>query len=582
MKNFESENSIRINKRLVELSFCSRRLADELIKKGRVKINGRVAKIGEMVLSTDSIFVDDKKIENNTQKVLYAYYKPKGIVCTESKKEKCPRVCDEIRKKGIKFRVFNIGRLDKMSSGLLLLTNDGNFAKDMTKYGNIHEKEYEVILNKDINDDFVSKMEKGIYLKELDKTTLPCTVKIKSKKKFLITICQGLNRQIRRMCDALGYKVIDLKRIRIDKYKLGNMKIGEIKKLTFTLLIISLIFLNFNTTISSELNNEQLITSESGPGTQNNTFNLYDNGTSKNSYNNGSITISTMSAIPKDSPYVVVGRDGWFFFKNNDFLVNLGKSEVMIEAYFNRLLSKLLLVREMYVKDPKEFVFMICPEKNTIYKDYLPADQKEEAIEINRRIDQFIAYVRANSDIKIVYPKDDIEKISKYCETYYRQDSHWNTLAGYIAAHELIESINPNDKSIKPAWDYNLLADIKRTEGDLCYYNGNEVEYYLDGLTNRPLNADYIQVDEDNKKPFRIRARNPKDNRKLFFIRDSFIMNMMPLLGEYFQEESFLYILNSEYFSEDFLSGDTFVIQMVERNFQVIENILDKLISKDY
>ena len=383
------------------------------------------------------------------------------------------------------------------------------------------------------------------------------------------------------MCDALGYKVIDLKRIRIDKYKLGNMKIGELKKITFVLLIISLIFINFNVAISSEYIGEQLITKESGPGIQTDIFNLYDSGSSNNN-NSNQISVSTMSAIPKDSPNIVVGKDGWFFFKNNDFLIDLGKSEVMIESYFNRLLSKLLLVREMYVKDPKEFVFMICPEKNTIYKDYLPTDQKEEAIEINKRIDQFIEYVRANSDIKIVYPRDDIERISKYCETYYRQDSHWNALAGYIAAHELIKSINPNENSIKPAWDYNLLADIKKTEGDLCYYNGNEVEYYLDGLTNRPLNADYVQVDEDNKKPFRIRARQPKDSRKLFFIRDSFIMNMMPLLGEYFTEESFLYILNTEYFSEDFLNGDTFVIQMVERNFQVIENILDKLISKDY
>ena len=147
MKDIENKKSIRINKRLVELSFCSRRVADELIKEGKVRVNGKIAKIGDTVLSSDIISVNGQKINNNIKKVLYAYYKPKGIVCTESKKEKCPRVCDEIRKKGINFRIFNIGRLDKTSSGLLLLTNDGNYAKDMTKYGNIHEKEYEVILN---------------------------------------------------------------------------------------------------------------------------------------------------------------------------------------------------------------------------------------------------------------------------------------------------------------------------------------------------------------------------------------------------------------------------------------------------
>lgn len=576
------DTKIRINKRLVELSVCSRRAADELIKSGKVKINSKVALLGDLVGIRDEIYVNNKKINTNVEKVLYAYNKPKGIVCTESKKEKEKKVCDEIKKLGVKQRVFTIGRLDKDSTGLLLLTNDGNFAKDMTKYGNIHEKEYEVVVDKEIGQDFVHKMESGILIKELNKKTLPCTVKVKGKNKFLITICQGLNRQIRRMCDTLGYSVKSLKRIRIDKYKLGNMKIGEIKKITFALTIISMIFSNFNITISSQYIGSELIGKESGPGLSNiyeHPFNISGSQTINGNYPK---IISTNSVIPKNDPRIITGSNGWYFLKNSEFLLDLASSEDVIEAYFSRLLTKLLVCRNMYVKDSKEFVFMICPEKNIIYQEYLPADERERVLETSKRIDQFVAYVRANSDIKVVYPKNDIAKFSKYCETYYRQDSHWNFLAGYMAAHDLIKAINPNENSIKPVWNYDLVADVRRVEGDLCYYNGEEVEYYLDGATNRPFNAEYIQVDQDNKKPIRIRSNDPKDSRKVFFIRDSFSNSMLPLLGEYFAEESFLYIINPEYFNDEFLTGDTFVIEIVERNFAVLEKTLDRLISKDY
>ncbi len=583
--NSSIDKKTRINKRLVELSICSRRKADELIKEGRVDINNKKASLGDLVSSKDDIYIDGKKIKNITNKVLYAYNKPIGVVCTESKHEKSTRVCDEIKKLGIGDRLFTIGRLDKNSAGLLLLTNDGDLARDMTKFGNDHEKEYEVVVDKDIDGKFISKMEKGVRLSELNKTTLPCKIVVKNKNKFLITIKQGLNRQIRRMCMELGYKVLELKRIRIDNFKLGSMKIGTIKKIAYCLLITLILFSNFQYAHATELIGADLVKNDIGPGldagiegpfiiNHDSEDNLYSR---QSSYN-----IATRSSIMKNSSRILQGSDGWYFFKNSEFLLDLG-NEVVLEDFYKRLMNKLLLCRDMYVKNKDEFVFMICPEKNIIYKDYLPSDEYEKVVEVNRRIDMLVEYLRKNSDLKIVYPKENISKISKYCQTYYKQDSHWNYLAGYIGAYELIKAINPNEHSMKQAYEYDLLAATRPVEGDLCYYDGSEVEYFLDGSTNVKNNVNYISSNEsDNREPFRIISNNPKDNRKVFFIRDSFSNSMMPVLEEYFAEESFLYIVNNRSYSDNFLNGDTFVIEIVDRNLAIIENVLDRLIAKEY
>ncbi|MBO6119151.1 MAG: rRNA pseudouridine synthase [Lachnospiraceae bacterium] len=222
---------MRLNKRLVELGYCSRRNADKLIDEGRVKVNGKVAVLGEQVSETDDIEIDGEEIAKDDEKIILAYNKPRGIVCTESNVEKSEKISDKIKEFGFGKRLFTVGRLDKDSTGLILITNDGDFAKEVTNTHKDYEKEYEVRVNKPITGDFISRMQQGIYLDEIDKKTKPCKVHRFGKElyRFSITITQGLNRQVRRMCKALGYHVVDLKRTRIMKYKLGNLKSGEFK-----------------------------------------------------------------------------------------------------------------------------------------------------------------------------------------------------------------------------------------------------------------------------------------------------------------------------------------------------------------
>ena len=222
---------MRLNKRLVELGYCSRRNADKLIDEGRVKVNGKVAVLGEQVSETDDIEIDGEEIAKDDEKIILAYNKPRGIVCTESNVEKSEKISDKIKEFGFGKRLFTVGRLDKDSTGLILITNDGDFAKEVTNTHKDYEKEYEVRVNKPITGDFISRMQQGIYLDEIDKKTKPCKVHRFGKElyRFSITITQGLNRQVRRMCKALGYHVVDLKRTLIMKYKLGNLKSGEFK-----------------------------------------------------------------------------------------------------------------------------------------------------------------------------------------------------------------------------------------------------------------------------------------------------------------------------------------------------------------
>ena len=220
---------MRLNKRLVELGYCSRRNADKLIEEKRVKVNGKVALLGEQVTEDDDIEIDGSIVAKDDEKILIAYNKPRGVVCTESNVEKSEKISDKIKEFGIGKRLFTIGRLDKDSTGLILITNDGDLAREIKNTHKDYEKEYEVRVNKPITGEFLRKLEKGVLLKEINKKTKPCKTHRfgLEEYRFSITITQGLNRQVRRMCKELGYHVVDLKRTRIMKLKLGNLKSGE-------------------------------------------------------------------------------------------------------------------------------------------------------------------------------------------------------------------------------------------------------------------------------------------------------------------------------------------------------------------
>ena len=232
---YKREIIMRINKRLVELGYCSRRQADKLIERGQVLINGNIATLGQDVSDTDKIEVSGKQLINSVKdKIILAYNKEKGIICTESKVEKQSKISDKIKEFGIDGRLFTVGRLDKDTTGLLIITNDGALAKYLTDAKNKVEKEYEVKVNKDINNDFIKKAEKGVYIEELDKTTGKAKIKKigNDKRSFSITITEGFNREIKRLCLALGYRVVELKRIRIKKLTLSDLPLGQYKYIT--------------------------------------------------------------------------------------------------------------------------------------------------------------------------------------------------------------------------------------------------------------------------------------------------------------------------------------------------------------
>ena len=201
----------RINKYLSEVGFCSRREADKLIEKGRVTINGKVPEMGTKIASGDKVCVDGKLISPPDQKPVYiAFNKPVGIVCTTDTKAEKNNIIDYIN---YPKRIFPIGRLDKPSQGLIFLTNDGDIVNKILRARNNHEKEYVVTMNKPINAKFIQKMSNGVPI--LDTITNKCFVEQLSQSEFRIILTQGLNRQIRRMCEHFGFEVKKLKRIRI-------------------------------------------------------------------------------------------------------------------------------------------------------------------------------------------------------------------------------------------------------------------------------------------------------------------------------------------------------------------------------
>lgn len=223
---------IRLNKYLSEAGVCSRREADRLIEAGRVTVDGVQAVPGMKVSKEQKICVGKKVIQGAEQKVVLAVNKPAGIVCTGDMKVKN----NIIRFLHYPVRVTYAGRLDKDSEGLLIMTNDGDLINGMMRARYAHEKEYKVRVNKEVTPEFIEKMSRGVHIrdkeKNLDAVTRPCTVKKTGKYTFSIILTQGLNRQIRRMCEALGYKVDVLKRIRIMNVELGDLKPGQVRELT--------------------------------------------------------------------------------------------------------------------------------------------------------------------------------------------------------------------------------------------------------------------------------------------------------------------------------------------------------------
>lgn len=222
----DDSEAVRINKFLSEAGVCSRREADRYIEEGKVKIDGVVAQMGSKVTKDNVVTFCDKPVKKEEKLVLIAFNKPEGIVCTTDRSEP-DNIIDYI---SYNMRIYPIGRLDKDSEGLILLTNDGNIVNKILRAENNHEKEYIVTVNKEITLEFMKQMSSGVSI--LDTVTKPCKVNQIDRYTFNIVLTQGLNRQIRRMCETLGYRVVNLRRVRIMNIQLGRLKTGDYRNVT--------------------------------------------------------------------------------------------------------------------------------------------------------------------------------------------------------------------------------------------------------------------------------------------------------------------------------------------------------------
>lgn len=224
----DNNSQERLNKYLADCGICSRREADRMIEAGRVMVNKAPASMGMRVSGTEDITVDGRLLDKKDRKVVLAYYKPVGVTCTEKDKYAEKTIRDAI---DYPIRVTYAGRLDKDSEGLLLLTNDGDLINGLMRASNYHEKEYLVRVNKPVTDTFLQKMAEGVFLKELNVQTRPCQVVKEGKFVFRIVLTQGLNRQIRRMCRALGFDAQGIKRVRVANITIGKLKPGNYRLL---------------------------------------------------------------------------------------------------------------------------------------------------------------------------------------------------------------------------------------------------------------------------------------------------------------------------------------------------------------
>ena len=221
------DEKIRINKYLSDAGVCSRREADRLTEAGRVTVRGTVVSTGEKIFPDEEICIDGKPIKKQEKKILLLFHKPRGIVCSTKQQRNEMTVTEYLN---YPVRIYPVGRLDKESEGLLLLTNQGDLVNRIMKAGNYHEKEYEVTINRPVTNAFLKQMSEGVEI--LDTVTRPCKVKKIGVYTFRIILTQGLNRQIRRMCEACGYRVRELKRLRIMNIHLGDLPTGKYREIT--------------------------------------------------------------------------------------------------------------------------------------------------------------------------------------------------------------------------------------------------------------------------------------------------------------------------------------------------------------
>lgn len=229
----------RLNKLLSAMGVCSRREADRLIAEGRVLVDGVPARMGQKAGPGQRIICDGRLVgpagggdrapeaAKKPKPVLLAVYKPRGVVCTASDKDRAPNIVDMVQYPD---RVYYVGRLDKDSEGLVLMTNQGDLVNKIMRSGNAHEKEYVVTVDRPLTESFLKRLQKGVWLKDLERTTLPCRASKLGEREFSIVLTQGLNRQIRRMCQACGYEVRTLKRIRVMNIRLEGLKKGGWRK----------------------------------------------------------------------------------------------------------------------------------------------------------------------------------------------------------------------------------------------------------------------------------------------------------------------------------------------------------------
>ena len=223
------DEKIRINKYLSDIGVCSRREADRLTEAGRVTANGELVSTGMKILPDAEICIDGKPVKKQEKKILLLFHKPKGIVCSTRQQRNEMTVTEYL---DYPVRVYPIGRLDKDSEGLLLMTNNGDIVNRIMRAGNMHEKEYIVTVNKPVTDSFLRGLAGGVPLVELNATTRKCKVWRIGKRQFGIILTQGLNRQIRRMCEYFGYRVEKLVRTRIMNIELGDLKAGTYREVT--------------------------------------------------------------------------------------------------------------------------------------------------------------------------------------------------------------------------------------------------------------------------------------------------------------------------------------------------------------
>lgn len=221
--------ALRLNKYISDAGVCSRREADRLIEAGKVEIDGRVATLGSRVAPGQPVKVNGTFISREEEMVLLVVNKPRGVVCTTDTRWGDPTIYEILK---YPKRIFSIGRLDKDSEGLLLMTNNGDILNKIMRAGNYHEKEYVVTVDKEVTPEFLKKISDGIYLEELDVKTRPCQAEKAGSTSFRIILTQGLNRQIRRMCRACHYRVTKLRRVRIMNIELGDLRPGEYRNVS--------------------------------------------------------------------------------------------------------------------------------------------------------------------------------------------------------------------------------------------------------------------------------------------------------------------------------------------------------------